>query len=359
MGMAGWITALIVHARFREASRLASELADLLKSIGDPTLTLGLLYGVLVAKYQAAEMAEALVLAEQIIDLADGDPRRGNFIVSSPLVGAIMLRGCARCCLGDQRWRGDLAEAATMVRAFDGRMRALLLLIKCGLTINNGVLLPDATAQHETAELLEIVERSADRYALNCARYVRGLTLVAHYGPHHADGLALLRGAREAALQEQFTRMAATLVGTHLAAAESRAGNVDGAIELSRDALEDEMTSGEKLFPGRVTFFLVEALLRRGSDTDLREAQSAIDQLAAMPIEPGFVMHEIWLLRMRALLASAHGDDTAYRDYRDRYRDMAKYAWLRGAYRLGRGDALTAAAPAGLEFVDYQGRNVA
>ncbi len=37
MGMAGWITALIVHARFREASRLASELADLLKSIGDPT----------------------------------------------------------------------------------------------------------------------------------------------------------------------------------------------------------------------------------------------------------------------------------------------------------------------------------
>ena len=293
MGMAGWTTALIVHARLREASRLASELADLLESIGDSTLTLGLFYGVAVAKYQAGEMAETLVLAERAIELADGDPRRGNLIVSSPLAGAFLLRGCARCCLGDQRWRGDLGKAATIVRAFDGRMRALLILLKCGLTINNGVLVPDEMAQQETVELLEIVERSADRYALNCARYARGLTLVARYGPHHAEGLALLRAVREAALQEQFTRIAATLVGTYLAAEGGGAGNVDGAIELSRDALEDEMTSGDKLFRGRVTFTFVEALLRRGSDTDLREAQSAIDQLAAMPIEPGFVMHEI------------------------------------------------------------------
>jgi len=35
------------------------------------------------------------------------------------------------------------------------------------------------------------------------------------------------------------------------------------------------------------------------------------------------VMREIWLLRLHALLARAHGDDTAYRDYRDRYREMA------------------------------------
>ena len=34
-------------------------------------------------------------------------------------------------------------------------------------------------------------------------------------------------------------------------------------------------------------------------------------------------MREILLLRLHALLARAHGDDTAYRDYRDRYRAMA------------------------------------
>jgi adenylate cyclase len=68
----------------------------------------------------------------------------------------------------------------------------------------------------------------------------------------------------------------------------------------------------------------VEALLRRGTDADLQDAQTAIDQLAEVPTEPGFVMHDLCLLRLRALLARAHGDDTSYRDYRDRYREMAK-----------------------------------
>ena len=35
-------------------------------------------------------------------------------------------------------------------------------------------------------------------------------------------------------------------------------------------------------------------------------------------------MRDIWLLRLRALLARAHGDDAAYAHFRDRYRDMAK-----------------------------------
>ena len=34
-------------------------------------------------------------------------------------------------------------------------------------------------------------------------------------------------------------------------------------------------------------------------------------------------MHDLYLLRMRALLARAHGDEGGYRDYRDRYRKMA------------------------------------
>ena len=41
------------------------------------------------------------------------------------------------------------------------------------------------------------------------------------------------------------------------------------------------------------------------------------------PADDGLVIREIWLLRLRALLARAHGDEAAYRDYRDRYRAMA------------------------------------
>jgi hypothetical protein len=42
------------------------------------------------------------------------------------------------------------------------------------------------------------------------------------------------------------------------------------------------------------------------------------------------VVHDIWLLRLRALLAQTLGDDTAYRDYRDRYREMARTLGFEG-----------------------------
>ena len=62
----------------------------------------------------------------------------------------------------------------------------------------------------------------------------------------------------------------------------------------------------------------------------MAEAEAAIERLAAAPADEGLVIREIWLLRLRALLARAHGDDTAYRDYRDRYRDMAKTLGFEG-----------------------------
>ena len=55
----------------------------------------------------------------------------------------------------------------------------------------------------------------------------------------------------------------------------------------------------------------------------MAEAEAAIERLAAAPSEDGLAPRDIWLLRLRALLAQAHGDDTAYRDYRDRYRALA------------------------------------
>ena len=55
----------------------------------------------------------------------------------------------------------------------------------------------------------------------------------------------------------------------------------------------------------------------------MREAEAAIDRLAAAQSDEDLVIREMWLLRLRALLARAHGDDAGYRDHRDRYRAMA------------------------------------
>jgi adenylate cyclase len=41
------------------------------------------------------------------------------------------------------------------------------------------------------------------------------------------------------------------------------------------------------------------------------------------PTDSVFVIYELALLRLRALLAWGYGDETSHRDYRDRYRAMA------------------------------------
>jgi hypothetical protein len=86
---------------------------------------------------------------------------------------------------------------------------------------------------------------------------------------------------------------------------------------------------------------LVETLLDRAADDDLDEAKSAIERLAlagdaksatgrlALAGDVGAVVN-VGVLRLRALLSRANGDDTAYRDFRDRYRDMARTLGFEG-----------------------------
>jgi adenylate cyclase len=329
MGAAGWVAALVVHARFREASELASELADLLESIGDPELTVGLLYTGISAKLQCGELTEAVRLAQRMIDLADGDATRGNFIVAAPLVGATMLRGVARSALGDRGWTTDVEQAATMVRAFNPTMRALMLFFKVML-VPNGVLVTDAATLEDTAEVLELAKRSGDNLTLACAQCARGIVLAAGDNAQRHEASPLLAAAREAALQERFTLLVATWVDLHFALEKARTGDVDGAIELARPAVEFEYACGDTILLPWATAALVQILLRRGGQADLKQARAAIDQLAAVPSEPGFVLSDIWLLRMRAWEAEARGDERAYRDYRDRYREMANSLGFEG-----------------------------
>ena len=329
MAMGGWLPALVVHSRFEEAAQLAAELESLLDSIGDPTLIIGLLYAALATKYERGEMTEVLRLAQRTIDLADGDATKGNLIIGSPLTCAIMMRGCARCLVGDPDWKTDVDSAVRMVRGFEPALRAIMLLFKYML-IPGGVWLPDAAAVQETAEMLEIAQRSGDDLTLACAQYVHGVTLAAYGGARREDAFTLLAAAREAALQERFTLGAATFVNLFVGNEKLRAGDLDGAIELLRPTVDEGYATTDVLLLGATTAALVQALLRRGGAADLREAQEAIDRLAAVPTDPGFVLHDLWLLPMRAAEARARGDDLAYRNYRDRYRAMANSLGFEG-----------------------------
>ena len=79
--------------RMREASRLASEAWALVESLGDATLTVGLSVTVLYAKVECAEWPDVLRWSQKVIDLADGDPSKGNLLFGSPLGLADQLAG--------------------------------------------------------------------------------------------------------------------------------------------------------------------------------------------------------------------------------------------------------------------------
>ena len=78
------------------------------------------------------------------------------------------------------------------------------------------------------------------------------------------------------------------------------------------------------------TAVFVETLLDRCRDGDREDGQAAIDRLVALPTDPELVLNEITLFRLTVLLTRVHGDEIAYRDYRDRYRAMAKSLGFEG-----------------------------
>ena len=113
------------------------------------------------------------------------------------------------------------------------------------------------------------------------------------------------------------------LCDLHLAIHKLKTGDLDGCIDTIGPAIDSALLAGDMFWLGHAVTILVEALVQRGTDADLYAAQSAIDRLQAIPVDPGFVLHEVQLLRMRALLLRAHGDEAGYRSCVERYRSRA------------------------------------
>jgi hypothetical protein len=333
LGMGGLMATLVFHNRYREAARLASDCSRLLESIADPALTLMLL--VAQSMWMAGHAAEGLRLAQRVIDLAEGDPTKGSLgPIGSPLAMAILMRGSCRYSLGVPGWREDLDQATAMARSIDPTSIHVTVLYKYRFAAHAGALLPDAAADRDTAEAMEMAEHSGDDFQVDAARVSRGLVLINQGGSQRAAGFALLAQFREANLRHGYAKNVVRTVDSEIAKEKARTGDVDGAIELARAVVDYTFDAGDALSLGEAVRVLVEALLQRGTSADLKEAQAATDRLAAEPTDPGYVLFEVPLLRLRALLARAHGDAATYAHLRDRYRDMSKTLGFEGHIAL-------------------------
>jgi hypothetical protein len=141
-------------------------------------------------------------------------------------------------------------------------------------------------------------------------------------------GLELMVQAREWARE----RIPYLVPATEVLAARERArrGDPDAAIPVMRKAVDELHQAGRIGLGVSHTGVLVETLLERGAEVDLAEAQEVIDRLANLRADQGWAIPKITLLRLRALLARAQGDDVAYRDLVDSYRAMAESLGFEG-----------------------------
>ena len=162
------------------------------------------------------------------------------------------------------------------------------------------------------------------------AEYTLGVALLSRdAAADRHRGLELMVQARDIWLRERVLFLVPV---TELWAARERArrGDRDAAIAVMRKAVDELHQAGRLGYGVWGTGVLVETLLERGAEGDLAEAQEAIDRLANLPADDGSAMREITLLRLRALLARARGDDVAYRDLVSRYRAMAESLGFEG-----------------------------
>jgi class 3 adenylate cyclase len=332
IAMAGLAIDHAYHDRVREASPLASEAWALIESIGDPTLTVGLSVPVIYARGESGEWSDMLCWSQAVIDLADGDASKGNFIFGSPLALALTTRGMARFWLGRPGWRDDLRHGLVMARSADPMSYASVVAYVYVPGISSGVMRSDDSAMHEIEDALRIAERSGDDIALTSARMTLGIALVHRQTAAERDrGQKLLTELSEVMVRRAHNLGELPIVKVCVARERARNGDRDNAISLMRAAVDHLVRQGQLLFWGvPATGVLVETLLDRATDGDVAEAEAAIERLAAASADQDPWVRDIWLLRLRVLLARAHIDDAAYLKFRDRYRDMAKTLGFEG-----------------------------
>jgi adenylate cyclase len=328
IAMLGQITELMVDARLRESMQLATEQESLLESIGDPDLTLGMLWGSLTVLQETGRMADLLRLSQLGIDIADGDPVKGNFISGSPLALSLVFRGYARALLGIPGWRKDFDDSLAMAHDHDLLTFASTVVYKYAPVLEGGVLVLDDNALGELEEAFRVALELGDHNALGLTKYALGSALL----ETRADverGVQLVKEIREMIDRRQFFKTELPILDLLAAREDALNGNVAAALPVMREAVDTLFNNGQFTPCMWATSVLVVAFLDRGTEGDVVEAEAAIERLATAPIDD-LVVRDVTVLRLRALSAQARGNEPTYRDFRDRYRAMANKLGFEG-----------------------------
>ena len=253
--------------------------------------------------------ARLLRWSQTVIDLAEGDPAKGaGFGFGSPLAAAVAFRGLARWWLGRPGWRQDLHDAVAMARNSDPVTLASVVAWTYSFAIQYGVLRADDSAVRAIEEAVQTAEGSSNDAALSVAKYALGVALLNRdAAADRHRGLELMGQARDIWLRELVLHgPGRRVVGRP---GKARRGDRDAAIAMMRKAVR-------RSAPGRTARVWHLGHQRSGGDAagawhrGRPGGSPRDDRPVGEPAgRPRFGDLEIMLLRLRALLARAHGDD--------------------------------------------------
>ena len=205
--------------------------------------------------------------SQRVIDLADGDPSKGNFIFGSPLALAFTTRAHGPLLPGSSR----MARRPAARPGHGPQRRPHVLRHGRHLRLppgnTDGVLGPDDSAVREIEDALQIAERSGDDLALVVARMTLGVALVHRQTAAERDrGQKLLAEVSEVFLRRGHNLGELPIVNVYVARERARRGDRDEAIPLMRAAVDHLFREGQLLVWGiPATGVLVETLLDRGA----------------------------------------------------------------------------------------------
>jgi ATP/maltotriose-dependent transcriptional regulator MalT len=193
-----------------------------------------------------------------------------------------------------------------------------------GHAIHFGVLRADDSAVRACEDALQTAHGASNDRALGLAGYALAVGLLNRDdAADRQRGLELMMQTRDLWLRKRALFLI-PVTDVFTARETARRGDRDAAIPVMRQAV-GELRQAEHLFYGVWgAGVLVETLLERGAQGDLAEAHEAMEWLANLAADQDSAMLDVTLLRLRALLARARGEDVAYRDLVYRYRAMAK-----------------------------------
>ena len=238
---------------------------------------------------------------------------------------ALAWRGVGRFQKGLPGWGDDFDRASALAEGSDALSRSAIVTYKYA-GIPRGVFLADESALREIESAAQLAERSNDDMAVVLSPMVLGTALI-HNGEDRQRGYDVLRNLRETCIQKQFGLSIVPFIDAYLARELAEQGHAEAAIALWRPLIDEMVADGNFANVDLPVIFLAETLISRGEYDD---AAIEIERLSRMGAEREWRSREISALRLRVLLAQARGDDTAYGELRNRYREMANELGFHG-----------------------------